>query len=297
MEPEHPSERLGLSVPRGWWSSPPLLKSFEASGFSAVQVHSPPAAILAEARWATRHARTLGAALSTTGLSPVLHAPEGLRIGNPPSDRAFEGLLYYAAEIGATHVVYHACALPDASESQDPLLFERRSLARLTGLAERLRVTIAIENLAPVFPGAETLSSSPLTLRALVRRIGSRRLGICLDVGHAHIVANLRHASVESLIEPVLDAVTLFHLHDNFGARWRVTGAERGVDPLKLDLHLPPGRGTLPWERISRLLARHTAPLVLEVHPPYLPRPAELNRSVRRLLGARETAPMAAQAA
>jgi sugar phosphate isomerase/epimerase len=290
MERPEAVERLGLSVPRGWWASPPLLKSFEASGFAGVQVHAPPAGVLSETRWAMRHAQTLGAALSTTALSSVVHAPQGLRIGTPAADRAFEGLLYYAAEIQATHVIYHACALPDASESQDALLFERRSLARHVVLAERLRVTIAVENLAPVFPGPETLSASPLTLRTLVRRIGSLRLGICLDVGHAHVVANLRHTAVESLIEPVLDAVTLFHLHDNFGARWHVTGAERGVDPLKLDLHLPPGRGTLPWEAIAPLLERRPVPLVLEVHPPHLPRPAELHRSVTQLLGARDTA-------
>ena len=41
------------------------------------------------------------------------------------------------------------------------------------------------------------------------------------------------------------------------------------LDPLRLDLHLPPGRGTVPWDRLAPLLARKLgAPLVLEVHPP-----------------------------
>jgi hypothetical protein len=53
--------------------------------------------------------------------------------------------------------VYHACALPDAPESEDALLFEARSLAFLSLRAERLGVTVAIENLARgagPFPGS-----------------------------------------------------------------------------------------------------------------------------------------------
>ena len=60
-----------------------------------------------------------------------------------------------------------------------------------------------------------------MVLRGLANRIGSERLGICLDLGHAHIVAERRRTSLEALIEPVLDTVTLFHLHDNLGARWQ----------------------------------------------------------------------------
>jgi sugar phosphate isomerase/epimerase len=230
------------------------------------------------------HATALAAALATTGLVPVVHAPPDLRVGAREADRAAQGLLAYAAEIGATHVVYHACALPDAPESEDALLFEARSLAALSLRAERLGVTIAVENLAPVFPGPEQLSASPMVLRGLVNRIGSERIGICLDVGHAHIVAELRRTTLEALIEPVLDTVTLFHAHDNLGARWQPVGVQSAVDPLRLDLHLAPGRGTLPWERLAPRLAGHEAPLVLEVHPPYRTRAEELYRSTEQLL-------------
>jgi len=279
-----PADRLGLNVPSGWWAAPALLKSFEAAGFTRAQVHGPPVSVLSEPRSCLAHATALAAALATTGLEPVVHAPPELRVGARGGDRAAEGLLSYAAEIGATHVVYHACALPDAPESEDALLFEARALAALSQRAERLGVTIAIENLAPVFPGPEPLSASPMVLRGLANRIGSERLRICLDLGHAHIIAERRRTSLEALIEPVLDTVTLFHLHDNLGARWRSSGAESGVDPLRLDLHLPPGRGTLPWGRLAPDLAAHRAPLVLEVHPPYRPRAEELYRSAKELL-------------
>ena len=289
MRAKWPADRLGLNVPNEWWAAPALLKSFEAASFARVQVHAPPPSVLSDSRQCMPHATALAAALATTGLVPVVHAPPDLRVGGRDADGAAEGLLAYAAEIGATHVVYHACALPDAPESEDALLFEARSLAALSLRAERLGVTIALENLAPVFPGPEPLSASPMVLRGLVNRIGSDRIGICLDVGHAHIVAELRRTTLEALIVPVLDTVTLFHAHDNLGARWQPVGAESGVDPLRLDLHLPPGRGTLPGKRLAARLVGHEAPLVLEVHPPYRPRAEELYRSFAEL-GVRDEA-------
>lgn len=277
--------RLGLSVPNEWWASAPLLKSYEAAGFDWVQLHSPPPPVLAVARLATEHATAAARALAPTSLRPVLHAPPGLRAGTRDGDRAFEGLLSYAAEIHAAAIIYHALALPEGPVSKPRLTAEARSLGHLACLAERLNVKIAIENLAPVFPGPETLSANPLILLGLLRRIGSPAVTICLDLGHAHITADLRSTSVDLLCEPVLDQVGVFHMHDNLGARRRGGGDERGVDPLRLDLHLPPGRGTLPWRRLGAKLGAHRAPIVLEVHPPFRPRPAELHETVSRLLG------------
>jgi sugar phosphate isomerase/epimerase len=278
--------RLGLSVPYEWWASAPLLKSYEAAGFAWAQLQSPPASVLRDTNQRRRHAAGAGAAISTTGLGAVIHAPSGVRAGEADSDRALEGLLSYAAELGASQVVYHALGLPDAPENEAALSLEARSLAKLAALAERLEITIAIENLCPVYPGPETVSASPLSLRGLAQRIGSERIGICLDLGHAHVIADLRHTSLERLIEPVLDLVSVFHLHDNLGARWRPSpGEELGVDPLRLDLHLSPGRGELPWDTIAPLLTEHAAPMMVEVHPPYRPRAGDLRAGLSRLLG------------
>ena len=276
--------RLGLSVPYEWWASAALLKSYEAAGFGWVQLHSPPPSVLRDHHFCARHAGALAEALGTTSLNAVIHAPGGLRLGDPEADRTFEGLLAYAAELGAEQIVYHAMALPDSPDSDAPLSAEARSLETLVPVAERLEITIAVENLAPVYPGLETLSASPITLRALIQRIGSDRLALCLDVGHAHVTADLRHTGVEKLCEPAVDVVSVFHLHDNLGARWTPAGDELGVDPLRLDLHLPPGRGTLPWRRVAEMLAGHRAPLVLEVHPPYRPRASDLASAAGRLI-------------
>ncbi len=279
--------RLGLSVPYEWWPSAPLLKSYEAAGFAWVQLQSPPASVLVDPRQANRHAAALDAVLRTTGLRAVIHGPGSLRLGSRETDRAMEGLLSYAAEIGAGQIVYHAMAVAEGLEQGPQMTAEAAALAKIATAAERLEVTIAIENLAPLYPGPESISASPLTLRGLAQRIGSPRVALCLDIGHAHVVADTRHTSVERLCEPVLDAVSLFHLHDNLGARRKARGAELGVGPLRLDLHLAPGRGTLPWQLIGPLLRRHQAPMLLEVHPPYRPRAGELAASTTALMRGR----------
>jgi sugar phosphate isomerase/epimerase len=65
----------------------------------------------------------------------------------------------------------------------------------------------------------------------------------------------------------------VFHVHDNLGPR--LTGTTPStLDPLRLDLHLPPGTGTVAWDRVApRLAAAPHAPIQLEVHPPHRPEP------------------------
>ena len=268
MTARDPTERLGLSIPYEWWPAAPILKEIEAAGFSFVQVPSPPPTVLEQPRDAHRHAAALFAALGTAGLRPVLHGPGDARAGTARGDAALEGLISYAAEVGASHVVYHAANLPDEPSSEDGRLAETRALAALARLAERLGVIIALENLAPVYPAPDALSFTPMILRTMAKRISSPAVGLCVDVGHANVVASLRRTDPLDLIEPVLDRAVMFHLHDNLGARREVTASPE-LDPLRLDLHLPPGRGTVPWDRLAPLLARKRgAPLVLEVHPP-----------------------------
>jgi sugar phosphate isomerase/epimerase len=245
-----------------------MLKEIEAAGFAYVQVPSPPPSVLVSPRDAIRHAAALAEALGTSGLQPVLHGPGSIRAGTRDGNLAIEGLISYAAEVGASRVVYHAANLPDQPASEDAHLAETRSLAALATIAERLGVIIALENLAPVYPSPDSLSFTPMILRTMAKRISSPAVGLCIDVGHANIVASQRRTDPMELIEPALDRAVLFHLHDNLGARRGDTGSPE-LDPLRLDLHLPPGRGDLPWRRLAPALARKAgAPLVLEVHPP-----------------------------
>lgn len=277
-------DRAGLNVPYEWWPASPLLKEIEACGFSWIQLPSPPQSVLTDPRSCIHHAAAAARTMSTTSLRAVLHAPTSLLAGTAESDRALEGVLSYAAECGAEQVVYHARALPDEARHTDRLLAETRSLARAAVLAERLELTIALENLAPVFPGPLTVSAIPVNLRALVRRLDSPAVRICLDVGHANVVAGLRRTALSGLTDPVLDLVSLFHIHDNLGGRWRATDERPELDPLRLDLHLVPGRGALAWQEIAPGLLDHTAPLLMEIHPAQRQTPRELRRALETTL-------------
>ncbi len=271
--------RFGVTVPHEWWPSAPLLKSYEAAGFDWVQVDAPPASVLADRHHRGVHANALGEALLPTGLRAVIHAPSGLRVGRPGGAPAFAGLLEYAGLAGAAIVVYHALGVPDEAGAESELSREAEALRRLAVRAEELGVLIALENLAPLYPGQEAISANPLSLRGAVLRASSDAVGVCIDVGHAHIVAERRHTSLAQFVEPVLDLAILFHAHDNYGARDGRHRRAAGVDPLRLDLHLPPGRGTLPWHELRPAIAGHDAPVVIEAHPPYRPRPTELRRT------------------
>lgn len=262
-----------------------MLKEIEASGFGWVQLPSPPAAVLADPRSCIRHARAAGSALAATHLRAVLHAPGHLLAGEPSADRGIEGAISYAAECGAEAVVLHARALFDGPGAEDRMLAETRSLAVLAKTAERVGVTLALENLAPVFPGPETISANPLAVRTLARRISSPAVGLCVDVGHANVIAGLRRTSLTRMVEPVLDMAVVFHLHDNLGARWHATDDRPELDPLRIDLHLAPGRGTLNWPEVAPSLLAQDGPMILEIHPPRAA-PGELAEAARRALTA-----------
>jgi sugar phosphate isomerase/epimerase len=277
--------RLGLDQPAGWWPTTPRLKSYEAAGFSHLQVRMPPRALLADPAIVAEHALALNDSLRLTDLRLILHAPDDLLAGTPEHDRQFAGALEYAAIAGSDLVIYHGARVPIAARDvrgrlRDEYLALRRFLPRAAALGVRL----AIENLAPVYPGPEFVCFLPAAVGELVRRLDSEQAGMCLDLGHAHIVAGLAGVSLAELVEPVLEQVIVFHVHDNFGA---TAGAARpgGLDPLRFDLHLPPGAGSLPWAELAARLRAHPAPLQLEVQPPARPEPAALAVVTRELLG------------
>jgi sugar phosphate isomerase/epimerase len=230
-----------------------------------------------------RHADCLRAVLGPTSLRVVLHAPDDLSVGTREHDRAFSGLLDCAMAIGAAFVVYHAACHPVAEGAaadrvEDRLLAEECSLRRFAARAERTGTTIVLENLAPVYPSPPTrrlLSHSPLFVCELARRIGSPAVRMALDLGHAHITSQLTATPLVEVVATVRPDVALFHVHDNLGVR-HGPGTPPGVLPLRLDLHMPPGRGTLPWRALAPLLRAHEAPLLLEVTPAQRPDPLQL---------------------
>jgi sugar phosphate isomerase/epimerase len=277
--------RLGIDQPPGWWPAVPRLKSYEAAGFRHLQFSVVARELLRDDRLIEAHASALGDAVGLTGLSLIIHAPGELSAGTPDQDAEFRGALRYAALAGAAMLVYHGMRVPvDHPQVRRRLALEEHSLRRLMDVAGDLGVGVAIENLAPSYPGPEFVCHCPQAIAELVRRLDCEHVGMCLDIGHAHVVAGYKGCELRPLIEPVLDRVTLFHVHDNFGAR---PGAPRagGIEPVRLHLHLAPGAGTVPWAELAGILGAHAAPLCLEVQPSKRPPPATLAIVMREVLG------------
>ena len=158
-EPHDLAARLGLNVPREQWPNQRTLGEYAGAGFRWVQFHAPPRAVLREGSLAREHARALRALLDPTGMRLVLHAPDDLSAGTPEGDRVFEALLDYAAEAGAELIAYHALNFPELGGREAKLVRDRAaqeedSLAHLLSRAQTLELTVACENLAPVFPGS-----------------------------------------------------------------------------------------------------------------------------------------------
>ena len=278
--------RLALGHPAEWWPTTPRLKSDEAAGFRRLQVRMPPRSVLAEPEQVLVHATALRDTLRLTDLHLILHAPDDLRVGSDEHDRQFNGAITYAALAGAEMVVYHGANFELASaDLRARLADEERSLRRLMRRAAQLGIQLAIENLAPVYPGPERVCHNPAAVAELVQRLDSEDVGMCLDLGHAHIAAGLARCDLLELIEPLLSQVILFHVHDNYGAGAAVPRAG-GVEPVRLDLHLAPGAGTVPWRSLAPLICAHPAPLVLEVHPPRRPESSTLAIVMREILAA-----------
>jgi sugar phosphate isomerase/epimerase len=97
----------------------------------------------------------------------------------------------------------------------------RRSIEAIHDEARRVGVRLALE----VIPNA---LSTPESLVALIEEdLDDLDVGICVDVGHAHIMGDLGDA-----IEHCSGHILTTHLHDNRG---------------KSDDHLAPGQGTIDW--------------------------------------------------
>jgi sugar phosphate isomerase/epimerase len=284
--------RIGLNVHRDAWPTAETVAAYEAAGFAWIQVHTPPRAVLADRRAGLRHARALRGVLDATGLRLLLHAPDDLSAGTAEHDRAFDGLLDYAAAAGAELIAYHGLNFveadgPAAARLRERAQLEERSLIPRLQRAHSLGVVVAIENLAPMYARQRRRCHDPLAVRDLVRRLDSPAAGMLLDLGHLHITADAARSDMAALLAACAGDVVLFHAHDNLGCRRSVDAP--GVDPLKLDLHLPPGRGNLPWSRIAGPVAAHTAPVMLEVE--------RSHRPALELLAARTAALLAAPAA
>lgn len=167
----------------------------------------------------------------------VVHHEKSRRINSMDEiKRALET----AEQIPFKYLVLHLGERED-EWSEHALEYSLTALEHLKTYASPLGVQLLVENI----PNGVT---EPLHLLEILRVGHFSTIGVCLDVGHAHMLGGLPETLGE-LRQHIRSA----HLHDNHGER---------------DEHLWPGDGTVDWDSAySGLMSAPLAPAgVLEIH-------------------------------
>ncbi|HZD93482.1 MAG TPA: TIM barrel protein [Candidatus Sulfotelmatobacter sp.] len=129
-----------------------------------------------------------------------------------------------------------------SDEYDDPRKFENAlsGIEHLRAFARPLGVSLLLENIPNDL-------STPERLRELMRLLRYEDLGVCFDVGHAHLMS-----SVHQAFGVLADRIRSTHIHDNKRDK---------------DSHLWPGDGTIEWEQTMQSLrsAPHAPAMLLEI--------------------------------
>ncbi len=225
--------------------------------------------------------------LGRHALSWTVHGPDALDLADPEQPElhasAFRAAIDFTEAIGASVLVYHGCTRngrfaetgAQQAERLDPERIRRawrEEIDRLRDAADyarRKRVTIALENIFRQGPDDGSYRIDPRELALVVDAVDSPALGICFDFGHAWISSNEEGFPLEEALRAVLPRMVHLHLHDNFGRPARE--GSRTIDSMFLgagDLHLPPGRGTIPFETLfPRFAPGYRGVYLLELQP------------------------------
>jgi sugar phosphate isomerase/epimerase len=131
-----------------------------------------------------------------------------------------------AEHIPLRYLVVH---LGDRSDTWSPRSMEYAltALEHLGAFAAPLGVRLLVENIL-------NEPTTPEHLQLILQTGHLDNVGVCLDLGHAHISPGIQEA-----VSILGDRITSMHVHDNHGAR---------------DEHLWPGEGTIDWAAVNTAL-------------------------------------------
>jgi sugar phosphate isomerase/epimerase len=204
--------------------------------------------------------------LLEANLAYTVHAPLEVNLMDLAARDVQRGVLdaslRFAGSIGAQIVVCHAgqrVASRDARYSfKEQLAVERCALREAGETAGELGITIAVENYYPELPlvrgAVYDYSVWPSELAEQIAAVDHPAVGLCLDVGHAALAANVFGFDYFEECNTAAPLVRHVHLHDNL-MKTNLLGeppvSEHPVYGFG-DLHLPPGMGAIPLEDLFR---------------------------------------------
>ncbi len=143
-----------------------------------------------------------------------------------------------AGILGAKYIAIHPIMPFGADSPESPEEQFRMNVdffSRLVRVAEENNVIICLENM----PFVNLPTASIHSILRIVREVAHPNLKVCLDTGHANIVAPDPAEAVRLVGKELL---MMLHVHDNMG---------------QSDSHFPPalGLGTIDWEKFAEALA------------------------------------------
>lgn len=164
--------------------------------------------------------------------------------------------------LGCRHLIFHPLRQPDRVDS--PAMKQRihdynvRWFYELLPAAEKFDIILNLEN---TFDSHHTQKPGDLPypyttaedMLALVRDIGSNRVKLCLDTGHANIAGQ----NIPGMIYALRSELATVHLNDNYGA----------ITPVYEDLHLFPGYGRIDWDAVFTALKQIGFQGVMNIEP------------------------------
>jgi len=209
-------------------------------------------------------------ALRRYNLKATVHAPDPLNLRKDNFNlqkEVFQSSIEFASKLEAKVLVYHGGNFEGRKQEGElqNLASEReiRALKALSEFADKRGVQICLEN------GASSIEK----LVTMVREVDRENVGITYDFGHAFLFYNAYGKEGDFLesIEKTIPYLKHAHIHDNFG---RLTsGIVRPyINRLPFgegDLHMPPGMGRIPYNKIIPLIKDYSGVAMMEILPRY----------------------------
>lgn len=164
--------------------------------------------------------------------------------------------------VGCRHLIFHPVR---QLERVDSLSMRNRIhdwnvrwFHDLIGAAEQFDVIINLEN---TFDSHHVQQPGDLPypyttaqdMLELLHDIGSARVQLCLDTGHANISAQ----DIPAMVRAIRGELATVHLNDNYGR----------IGPVYEDLHLFPGYGRIEWQEVFRALREIRFSGVMNIEP------------------------------
>ncbi|RLE68031.1 MAG: hypothetical protein DRJ43_06295 [Thermoprotei archaeon] len=148
------------------------------------------------------------------------------------------------SELGVPILVCHPVSLRSHLPDGESLKLNSEFYRALLDVADDYGIMLAVENLG------EGFGSTASHLLGIIESADSRRLGVCVDTGHANLKAYTNR--VPQLILELRGYVVATHVSDNDGSS---------------DQHLFPGRGSINWREVLRAFGEigYDRPLNLEI--------------------------------